>query len=119
MRIETIFLEVGDAATVDTCRDWYTKHFGLAVLSEEPGESVWLDAGNGLRFGFHTGDANQSASAVNLSFEVGDADAEAARLQSEGITLVAEPWDAPWGARVATMVDPAGHGVWISGPLKS
>ena len=114
MGLGTIFLEVGDASVMEACRDWYAKHFGLAVTSDEPGHSAWLDAGNGVTIGFHEGEPTGNPSAVNLSFDVADVDAEAARLQSEGVTLAAEPWDAPWGARVATMVDPAGHGVWIS-----
>ena len=118
MRLGTVFLEVGDWARAAACRDWYVRHLGLAIDHEEEGHSVWLDAG-GVILGFHEGEPNSTPSAVNLSFEVSDTDAEAARLQSEGVTLVAEPWDAPWGARVATMVDPAGHGVWISGPLKN
>jgi predicted enzyme related to lactoylglutathione lyase len=119
MALGTIFLEVGDWATAAACRDWYVAHLGCSVDHEEEGHSVWLDAGNGLTLGFHEGDVNQSPSTVNFSFDVADCDAEAARLQAAGVALVAEPWDAPWGARVATMVDPAGHGVWVSGPLKS
>lgn len=117
MRLETLFLEVGDAATVVACRDWYRTHVGLEVVSDEEGESVWLDAGNGVRLGFHTGDPVGNAPAVNLSFEVDDADAAAAKLRDAGLTIFQEPWDAPWGARVTTVVDPAGHAVWFSGPL--
>jgi predicted enzyme related to lactoylglutathione lyase len=118
MRLGTIFLEVGEWAVAAACRDWYVDKLGLKVDHEEEGHSVWLDAG-GTIIGFHEGDASATPSVVNLSFDVDDCDAEAARLQAAGVSLVAEPWDAPWGARVATMVDPAGHGVWVSGPLKN
>ena len=113
MKLGTIFLEVGTSDTVNACRDWYVEHLSLEVMSEESGESVWLDGG-GVSIGFHTGDPVGTPTSVNLSFDVDDVDAEAVRLRSEGVTLAAEPWDAPWGARVATCVDPAGHAVWLS-----
>ena len=119
MNMGTLFLEVGDGSTVAACRDWYAKHLGLTVKREEADESVWFDVGNGVELGFHTGDPVGNAPAVNLSFVVEDVDAEAARLQGEGVRIYQEPWDAPWGSRVATTVDPAGHAVWFSGPLSS
>ena len=44
-----------------------------------------------------------------LSIWVEDVDAVCADLQERGVTLLVGPVDRPWGMRVATFTDPAGH----------
>lgn len=117
MKLGTIYLEVGDASVVERLRDFYRDVIGLALRSEEPGESVWFDAG-GVALGFHAApEPEKDPGVVNLSFDVDDADAEAARLEAAGVKIAQGPMDAPWsGGRVAVLFDPAGHTVWLSGP---
>lgn len=116
MRLETVYLEVGPAATMEALRDFYRDRLGLAVASEEPGHSVWLDAA-GVRLGFHAcEEAEKEPGIVNLSFAVDDVDAEAARLEADGVSIAQGPMDVPWGGRAAVLFDPAGHTVWLSGP---
>jgi len=84
-------------------------------------ESFWLDA-NGMVFGFHTGEAppKETRLAVNIVLDVADGttvDAEAERLKQAGVKLYMEPTDMPWGRRVITFLDPAGHAVWYCQPL--
>ena len=116
-----LYLEVGDWETVARCRDFYAGVLGMTVRSEEEGESVWFDA-PGLTFGFHVGDAPpaETRAAVNLVLAVADGvsiDDEARRLEDAGIRLFMGPTDMPWGARVVTFLDPAGHAVWYSQSL--
>ena len=44
-----------------------------------------------------------------LSTWVEDVDAVCAHLRERGVTLLVGPADRPWGMRVATFTDPAGH----------
>ena len=44
-----------------------------------------------------------------LSIWVEDVDAVCAYLRERGVTLLVGPVDRPWGMRVATFTDPAGH----------
>jgi predicted enzyme related to lactoylglutathione lyase len=116
MRLGTIYVEVGGAELVGELRDFYRDRLGLAVSSEEAGESVWLDAGS-VRLGFHAApEPEADPGVVNLSFDVDDVDAMAAALAAGGVTIAQGPMDVPWGGRAAVLFDPAGHTVWLSGP---
>ena len=44
-----------------------------------------------------------------FSVWVADVDAHVARLRDLGVEILAGPVDKPWGKRVATFEDPAGH----------
>lgn len=114
MQLGTIYLEAGSWNDVAALRDFYRDTLRLSVRSVEDGESVWFDAG-GTSLGFHVGEPSGNPGAINLSFNVDDLDAVAARLKDEGVTLVQEPTAVPWGGRVATLYDPRGHGIWLSG----
>jgi catechol 2,3-dioxygenase-like lactoylglutathione lyase family enzyme len=115
MQLHTVILTVGDWSMVERCRDWYAQHLGLARSRELNGESSWLAAGE-LTLGFHTGDAS-TIPAVTLSFVVADVDAEVQRLRTSGVSIVG-PEDMPWGARAATMRDPAGYEVILMMPRR-
>jgi len=47
-----------------------------------------------------------------------DVDAAAARIKAAGGTLIAEPEDRPWGARMFTFRDPDGFKLGVSTPLQ-
>lgn len=52
----------------------------------------------------------QSQDQIMLIFRVDDVDTEAARIQTKGIHLIAEPKDFPgWGIRTAYLRDPDGN----------
>jgi uncharacterized glyoxalase superfamily protein PhnB len=53
------------------------------------------------------------------SFETDDVDALVDRARAAGCTIGTEPTDAPWGVREATVSDPDGNGLYITGPLRS
>lgn len=116
MKLGTVYVEVA-SEKLGPLKEFYGDRLGLTLRSEEPGESVWFDAG-GVGVGFHTtAEASDDPGVVNLSFDVDDADAEAARLAAAGVAIAQGPMTAPWsGGRVAVIFDPAGHTVWLSGP---
>lgn len=115
-RFSGVYLEVGEVDEVRRCRDFYEKTLGFAVKSVNEDESFWLEAGD-MTFGFHTGEGppRETRGAINLVLSVSDGvtvDQEAERLKAAGVQLYMEPQDMPWGMRVVTFLDPAGHAVW-------
>lgn len=90
--------------------DWYTQHLGLAVQWGSA-DFILLGGGEGAALGLHAGDPLAEAEKVQLHFMVPDVDAAYARLMGEGVTFQHAPKDTPWGYRVATTLDPAGHTV--------
>lgn len=57
-----------------------------------------------------------------LAFQFGEpaaVDAKYAEMVEAGHTGVQEPWDAYWGMRYATLLDPDGNGVDLYCPLSS
>lgn len=55
---------------------------------------------------------------VAIGISVDDVDAVVDRLRPAGQGVRIEPADADYGVREAAVLDPDGHEVWISGPLK-
>jgi predicted enzyme related to lactoylglutathione lyase len=119
MKLQTIYLEV-DPSHLAALAEFYGQRLGLDLSTEEAGESIWYDAGGGMRLGFHGSESSESdPGLVNLSFDVDDVDVEAGRLAAEGITIAQGPMDAPWdGTRVAVLFDPVGHTVWLRSPAR-
>ncbi len=79
---------------------------------------------SGLRVGFDTVDMARSVDPewtaatgsprVSLAFRCGspaEVDAKYAELVGQGYEGGREPWDAEWGHRYATLLDPDGNGV--------
>ena len=52
------------------------------------------------------------------SFETDDVDAVVDKVRATGGAIGSEPTDAPWGVREATVSDPDGNGLYITGPLR-
>ena len=105
---------------VPPLRDWYRDHLGLTLHEESPdGSFAMFECDSATFLAFHAGEALVNPSEVGLHFEVEDADAEYARLVSEGVEFGKPPEDTPWGTRSAFTRDPAGHTVGIYSVLKS
>ncbi|XWW92388.1 hypothetical protein V2A60_000311 [Cordyceps javanica] len=101
-------------------KDFYTRVFGAAVLFEDA-ESCAVRFNNvilnlllvgaaaelvgGARFVAPPG----AGSRCQLSVWVADVDAEVARLRDRGVAILLGPETKPWGKRVASFQDPAGH----------
>jgi catechol 2,3-dioxygenase-like lactoylglutathione lyase family enzyme len=119
-----------EIVTSDLARslDFY-RLLGLAVPdTDSPHVEVELPGGNRLLFdtedtiaGMHPGWAPPtSAGRVVLGFGVeapADVDALFVRLTQAGHAGALEPFDAPWGQRYATVLDPDGTSIDLFAPL--
>ena len=103
---------------------------GLDVPQEADGEGhVEVSLPGGLRVGFdteavirsvHDGPIPSGPGRVNIGFVCPDAaavDALHARVVAAGHGSMIAPFDAPWGQRYATVMDPDGTGVDLFSPL--
>ena len=50
---------------------------------------------------------------LHLYFETADVDADAAALRANGVSLVQDVHDTPWGTREFTIVDDQGHTLYF------
>jgi lactoylglutathione lyase len=73
----------------------------IAVTAAE-----WLTDQYGLRMG--------DAPRVEMFVYVEDVDALVRELRDEGVPVLREPADMPWGERIATMQDPDGNPVSLA-----
>jgi lactoylglutathione lyase len=73
----------------------------LAVVAADwPQQQYGLGMGNGPRF--------------EMYVYVDDVDRLVAQLRSEGVTVLKDPADMPWGERIASIADPDGNPVALS-----
>ena len=63
--------------------------------------------------------ARETGSRFQLSIWVDDVDGVCAQLRERGVALLVGPVDRPWGMRVATFTDPAGHSWEIAQGLET
>jgi catechol 2,3-dioxygenase-like lactoylglutathione lyase family enzyme len=112
----TLFVEDLDAA-----KAFYGRVFDLTVEYEDPNSAVFRFGStliNLLRVTEAPALVSPAAVArpdmgvrFQLTLEVEDVDAVAARLVARGVELLNGPMDRPWGIRTAAFRDPGGH-VW-------
>jgi catechol 2,3-dioxygenase-like lactoylglutathione lyase family enzyme len=103
----------------------FYQHFGLTFTgADSPHGHAEADLGNGLRLMLDTEESIQTfTSAWNhpfgsprthlcFQFETpAGVDAKFAELMDAGYHGFRGPWDAPWGQRYASVIDPDGSGV--------
>jgi predicted enzyme related to lactoylglutathione lyase len=53
------------------------------------------------------------------TFETDDVDGLVEKVRAAGCAVGTEPTDSPWGAREASVSDPDGNGLYITGPLQT
>ena len=76
-------------------------HAELAVVASEwSKEQYGLEVGSGPRF--------------EMFVYVTDVDQMLPRLRAEGVTVLHEPADMPWGERIASVADPDGNPVALA-----
>ncbi len=75
-------------------------HFVAITASSWPEQQYGVQMGSGPR--------------VEMFVYVGDVDVTVAALRGEGVVILREPEDMPWGERVATVQDPDGNPVTLA-----
>lgn len=116
MQVITLFV-----ANKEKTREFYNGVFGFPLYYEDA-DSIVFEMNN-LLLNF----LNESAapeviapavvggracgSRMLFTVHVKDVDSRCIQLKAEGITLLLEPIDRPWGVRTANLEDPDGH-IW-------
>jgi len=77
-------------------------------------EIIWYPSGDGLENCNYT----MERAKVDLLFDAGDVDILYKRLTDKDVTVIKEPYDAPWGYRLFTIKDPDGFLVSFLEPAK-
>ena len=107
-KLSAVILNVADADMLRTCKDWYVRLGLQTSSSDEPGESVFFNTGNGALFAIHTaGTAGHSE--VGVYFEVDDVEKLYEQLCQDGFVFRGRPQRQPWGHIAVWLNDPAGH----------
>jgi uncharacterized glyoxalase superfamily protein PhnB len=110
----------------------FYEHFGLTFTGPESADGhAEAPLGNGLRLMLDTEESIQTftsawtrpfgspRTALCFQFETPrDVDAKFAELMKAGFHGFRGPWDAPWGQRYASVIDPDGSGVDLFAPLQ-
>lgn len=101
---------------VETCREFYQRHFS-AKATFDAGWYVNLRiAGDGPSIQFMQPQDDIptfSGTGIMLNFKVEDVDAEHARLTAAGLQTAMPLEDHPWGDRGFSIIDPIGNSVYI------
>ncbi len=108
-------------ATISTSKmreskEFYMKHFGFQLVYESDWyiELIAADMPIGVSFTLPQRDVGEFfQKGLILSFEVDDVDAEYRRLKAEGLRLVQDLIDKPWGERSFVVDDPNGVHLYI------
>ncbi len=109
-------------ATISTSKlreskEFYMKHFGFQLVYERDWyiELIAADApAVGVSFTLPQREACEFfKKGLILSFEVDDVDAEYRRLKAEGLEIVQDLVDKPWGERSFVVDDPNGAHIYI------
>ena len=85
---------------------FYRDVLGLHILREWGTGTVFFLGGGLLEISRSAGPVSDDK--LSLWLHVRDVDAEFARLQAAGVTVVEAPVDEPWGLREARLRDPDG-----------
>ena len=108
---------------LDATKAFYRDHLGFQISTEMEGYAELERGTGGPKLGFMSPDGEMwkpaTAQGLCYAFQVEDADAEHARLQREGVTILAPPEDKPWGERGFLAADPNGLALYFGHLLQS
>lgn len=105
---------------LEATKSFYRQHLNFSVAAEMPGYAELEQGAGGPRLGFMAPDeawSPASGQGLVYCFAVEDADAEHRRLAGEGVAIVKEPEDKPWGERGFLASDPNGITLYFGHPL--
>jgi catechol 2,3-dioxygenase-like lactoylglutathione lyase family enzyme len=110
VKLDHLTIRVRDVAVA---RDWYTRHLGLRVEFEVPGQpTVALRDDGGLTL-FLAGTMDDvAAEGCVLTFQVDDVDAKHRELVAAGVAF-AKPPGRQFSGYGAELLDPDGHLVFL------
>jgi len=128
MKIKNIFALITTDKLLE-CRDFYVKHFGFIVIFES---TVYIQlrvtAPNGASYEIAFMPPNQifggdyrerfNGKGLYLTIEVADAKTAFEKLKSEGVTIIDELKNEPWGQNHFLVKDPNGTTVDVSEPTE-
>ena len=102
---------------------FYEQHIGFRATVEMPGYVELEQGAGGPRLGFMEPDGARwkvaDPQGLVYCFRVSDADAEHARLAREGVTILEQPEDKPWGERGFLAADPNGLSLYFGHVLEA
>lgn len=106
MGLNFVLVHVDDVAPA---RAFYTEKMGLAVADEQPGFVQFAQpGGRGAAFAI----IERGAEVPELWWDVENADAAYAELKRQGVEILSEPEDRPFG-RTFSIKDPAGNALHL------
>jgi len=98
-------------------KEFYMQHFGFQLVYESDWyiELVGTEIPAGISFTLPQREAGEyfTGKGIILSFDVADVDAEYARLKAEGVPILQEMQNKPWGERSFVVDDPNGVHLYI------
>jgi lactoylglutathione lyase len=112
-RLQTIVLFVSD---VERAARFYRDQLGLEQVFETDGR-VAVQCGPTRLFLHPTEEAERGPWNVELYFQVENVDEAVSRLRAQGVGVLLEPTDEPWGERNAGVLDPDGYPVYLTQSL--
>lgn len=122
MQVITLFV-----TNKERCKQFYQTVFGFPLYFEDDDSIVFEMENILLNFLIETAApeviaparvaSRKAGSRMLFTVHVEDVDARCAKLKAQGIPLLLEPIDRPWGVRTANLSDPDGHMWEIASPL--
>jgi catechol 2,3-dioxygenase-like lactoylglutathione lyase family enzyme len=112
--LQTIVLYVSD---VERAARFYRDQLGLEQVYESKGRLA-LQCGPTRLFLHPTEDPERGPWNVELYFQVEDVDDAVSSLRAQGVGVLLEPTDEPWGERNAGILDPDGYPVYLTQSLE-
>jgi lactoylglutathione lyase len=112
--LQTIVLFVSD---IERAAQFYRDQLGLAQVYESE-DRVGLQCGPTRLLLHPTEEVERGPWNVELYFQVDDVDEVVSRLRAQGVGVLLEPTDEPWGERNAGILDPDGYPVYLTQSLE-
>jgi lactoylglutathione lyase len=113
-RLQTIVLYVSD---VERAAHFYRDQLGLQQVYENEGRLA-VQCGPTRLFLHPTEEPERGPWNLELYFQVEDVDDVVSRLRAQGVGVLLEPTDEPWGERNAGILDPDGYPVYLTQSLE-
>jgi lactoylglutathione lyase len=112
--LQTVVLYVSQ---IERAARFYRDQLGLEQVYENEGR-VALQCGATRLFLHPTDESERGPWNIELYFQVEDVDDVVSRLRTQGVGVLLEPTDEPWGERNAGILDPDGYPIYLTQSLE-